>query len=417
MNDRPLEALIRRLMFPVGIISAAFWAAGTNLLADWWYVAHGISVGDVLFAVWFLLALDVPSMRRRFVAAAQTIREHLALMSLFMTLLIVSTAFNAFRFGAQWTDLLAILRLAYFVAIIVFTIDFVRQYGSWPIVLGFLAGVAALAGGRLYDAMSGGALISLFGLPLLKDPNVIGNMLGVGTFLASFGVLAGHVAVPLAFAVGFVVISAYTFSKGAWLMCGIGMLANFIALAIKFRLDRRGRLRLAAAVTVLSAGLAVLAYRNADTLTSLWSFKRLTTTDSETASYRYKFAIAGTYAMFDYPVFGLGFRNYGETLRLYPDVMPEPSENAHNLLIQIGAVAGLPALAVFLVLFWYPFPQLWRTFWITRHPIGGTLYAGVALLVFAVSGAVQLQIIAQPFFWFFTAIVRAWRVAGATDLT
>jgi O-antigen ligase len=412
MSEAHAETMVRRGMRPIGIVSAAFWAAGTNLLADRWYIAHGISIGDLLFAGWLMLALAVPSMRRRFAWAVRTIPEHLVLIGIFITLLLVSTAYNAFRFGMQWSDLFAILRLVYFVVIIVFTIVFVREYGSWPIVVGFLIGVTGLAVGRLNDAIVTGGH-ALFGVPLFRDPNVIGNMLGVGTFFASLGVLAGHLVLPLAFVVAFVVLSVFTFSKGTWLMVAIALLANFVALALRYPLSAKGVMKLTAACAAVVIVLGIPAYRNAETLTNLLSFKLFTTEDSETASYRYRFALAGTYAMLDHPVVGLGFRNYGATLHLYPDVMPEPSENAHNVFVQIGAVAGVPALAVFLLLFWYPFPQLIRILWARGHRLGGAAYVGLALLVFAASGSVQLQLMAQPFFWLFTGLVRAGRVVGA----
>jgi O-antigen ligase len=393
----------------IALLCAPFWAIGTNLLDQRWYVAHGISVGDVLFLGWFGLALMDARRRARIDEALRNLTEHTALVIGFIAWLLVSLAVNSFRYGAQWADVLAILRLGYFSAIVLFVVDHVRRHGFAAITLAFVAGVSVLTLERLDEAIRNNALV-IFGLPLLKDPNVIGNMLGVAVFFCSLGILAGHVLLSLALAIVLAAASMMTFSKGTWAIVLVGIAANLVALVFARPLDRRGKARAVLAAIAFLAVLGALAAVNIDRIQRLFDFKVESTATLGTVNYRYRFALAAMYAMGDHPFVGVGFRNYSVVERLYPEVMPEPSANAHNVFAQVAAIGGAPALVLWLLLFVYPFVDLWRIFQARGRPDIGALYTLLAFLVFLGSGSVQLQLMAQPFFWVFTGIVRGWRL-------
>jgi hypothetical protein len=329
------------------------------------------------------------------------------LMAVLAMLLLLSMQINAFRFGAQWSDLLAICRLFYFSAIVVFCVAFVRRFGPAALVFPFTIGIAWLAGERLYSAVMTGAKI-VFGLPLLKDPNVVGNMFGIGTFMCSILILRGWTKWPLILMTGFAIMSLMTFSKGAWLLVLLGIAANLTAVVMRNPLTARGVRNTLAALGAIVITLGALAYMDSERMTRLISFKLQSSDELSTVNFRYRFALAGAYAMGDHPLFGIGFRNYSIVEDLYPGVLPEPSENAHNVFAQVGAIGGAPALVVFLVLFLYPFVQLWKVVKRRYAVVGGIIYVALAAAVFFTSGAVQLQLMAQPFFWVFTGVVRGW---------
>jgi O-antigen ligase len=365
---------------------------------------HGLSVGDLIFLGWTAFTIADVRRRKRWALAFQSVIEHTTLLVSFALLLLVSVAVNAFRYGASWADFVPILRLFYFSLIVAFTASFVRKFGGSWLTLAFLTGIAWLALDQLHYSLTTGR--AMFGIPLLRDPNVVGNMLAVGVLVASIGIIAGRPLMYLPFAVAFAVMTVTTFSKGAWLMVALGLAANLVVLRVKFAPSPKGLRRLAVAMLLVIGTLGGFAYRDARELKALWELKKQTTEDNATVQNRYAFAVAGMQAMFDHPVFGVGYRNFIVTSRLYPDVLLEPSENAHNVFVEIGAVGGVPAVFVWLILFVYPFPQLWR---IVRDPqryITAPLYVALSALVFTVSGAVQLQLVAQPFFWFFTGLVR-----------
>jgi O-antigen ligase len=186
------------------------------------------------------------------------------------------------------------------------------------------------------------------------------------------------------------------------------LLANVVAWVTLFRRTRQSFVRFVPATVVLVAGVSWLAYQNAELITDLVNFKMETTAESETANYRYQFALAAIDAMADRPLLGLGFRNFPQVERLYPDVVPEPTENAHNAFLHFGAVGGVPALAVLLLMFAYPFIPLWRVVRAEFSRNFAAFYTPLVFSVLALSGSVQLQLVAQPFFWVFAGIVFGW---------
>jgi O-antigen ligase len=393
----------------IALLSALTWALGTNLLAEWYYPLRGIGWGDLLFSGWFVFALLNPERRQALALALWQARKYILLMLAFMTWLLLSATVNCYWFGAGPTDVLAIVRMLYYCAILLTAYLVVVQYDYTRLVWGFIAGVLILTLDRLVDAgISGPSSIIINSMIVIKDPNVVGNMMGMGVLFCTFAMLKGYVKSSLATALWLAIASLTTFSKGTWLMVLAGLLAGGIAWLIWLRKSGQSFVRYWPAVAVLVAALGWLIVANAELLIDLINFKLDTTVQAETAAYRFQFALAALYTMADHPLFGLGFRNYAQVERLYPDVVPEPTENAHNAFLHFGAVGGLPALALLLLLFAYPFMPLWRAL---RAETSWPLAAGYISLVFmimALSGSVQLQLVAQPFFWLFTGIVLGW---------
>lgn len=391
----------------IAFISAVAWGIGTNWLGQWFYPIRGISWGDLLFLGWFGFALLDRQRRRALSRALWEVRIQTLLMLTFVTLLLLATAINSYQFGASPTDLFAIVRLLYFSAIILFVYLLVCQDGYGWLLCGFLVGVTLLTLGRFYDAQVSGSVL-VKGVILLKDPNVIGNMIGMGVVFCSLGILAGYLRVSLGAALFFCVASVMTFSKGTWLMVIFGLAANAVACVMLFRRTRSSFATLVPATMVLVVGVAWLVYANLEVLSTLVDYKFETTSESETADYRYQFGLAALHTMVDHPLWGLGFRNFPEVERLYPTIIPEPTENAHNAFLQVGAVAGVPALLVLLALVAYPFFPLFRALRASFGPRLAWAYVVPVFSAFALSGSVQLQLIAQPFFWIFTGIACGW---------
>ena len=402
------EEKAERVSFYVGLVAAVFWGVGTNLLDRRWYLVHGISVGDIVFLGWLLWACTRPALAQQLVRAARSLVVPLGLTFVFVVWLLASVMRNVFRFGAEWSDLPAILRLFYFSAIMVFCAVHVRRFGLRPILTAFVLGIALLTVGRCIDALVDGQPM-VTSLPLLKDPNVIGNMLGIGVIMSSMLIFEGSIRTALALTAGLSVASAMTFSKGAWLMVLLGIAANGLALAMRVLLTRSGLRRAAVVTAALTLAVLLLGAYYATQLREVVALKFHTTYVDDSVGLRFRYALGGLYAMIDNPVFGVGFRNYYIVETQYPELRLPASDNAHNVFTHIAAVGGLPAFVIFLLLFIYPFLQLWRVVHRGTNALLALVYVTSAALVFFVSGAVQLQIVAQPFFWVYTGLVRGWR--------
>jgi O-antigen ligase len=396
-----------QITFYVGLIAALFWGFGTNLLDRRWYVIHGVSVGDLVFLGWIVWASARPSLMRQLVSAARSLVVPLGLMFLFAVWLLASVVVNVFRFGASWLDLFAILRLFYFSAIMVFCVAYVRRWGLRPLLTAFILGVVLLTVGRFVDVFAS-ARPMVTSLPLLKDPNVVGNMLGVAVLMSSMLIFEGSIRWALALTAGFSMASAMTFSKGAWLMVLFGVVANVVAILMRTLRTRSGLRRTALTTAGFFLTFVVLGAYYAVPLGEVIEMKFHTTTVDDSMGLRFRYALGGLYAMIDNPLFGVGFRNYYVVETMYPELVLPASDNAHNVFSQVGAAGGLPAFVLFLMLFTYPFLHLWRVVRRGNTPLLAVAYVTSSAVVFFLSGAVQLQIFAQPFFWVFTGLVRDW---------
>ena len=113
--------------------------------------------------------------------------------------------------------------------------------------------------------------------------------------------------------------------------------------------------------------------------------------------------------MIDYPMFGLGLNNFYVVKELYPSIVREQTDNAHNVFLQFAAVGGVMAFILLVLLFIAPFLQL-SFFFKTRmtSPLS-KIYLLLALLIFFLSGSTQLQLVYQPFFWVFTGLAFGMR--------
>ncbi len=394
----------------VAYISAITWAIGTNWLGEWYYPLRGISWLDILFFAWFLFALVDPKRRLALSAALWQLRTFVLLILVFTSWLLLSTVVNCYTWGAGPTDIFAIGRLIYYCAILLFACITVRQCGYGVLIAGFITGVGVLTLGRFYDAYTEGAsAVVLQYLIILKDPNVIGNMMGIGVLYCILGILNGYVKLSFLAALALAIASVTTFSKGTWLMILIGLLGCVVALLMTVRRSQISLMRFLP-VTIVLIGLAgVITYAYWDLLVDLFRLKMETTEENETAAYRYQFGLAAIYAMVDHPVFGLGFRNFPQVERLYPDVVPEPTENAHNAFLHFGAVGGIPALLLLVWLVAYPVAPLWRSLAAEYPRMLATVLTTLAVLILTLSGSVQLQLVAQPFFWLLAGIILSWR--------
>jgi O-antigen ligase len=88
--------------------------------------------------------------------------------------------------------------------------------------------------------------------------------------------------------------------------------------------------------------------------------------------------------------------------------VPEPTENAHNAFLHFGAVGGIPALLILIWLVVYPIAPLWRALAAEHARMLATMLTVFVVVILTLSGSVQLQLVAQPFFWLLTGIIFSW---------
>ncbi len=380
-------------------------AVGTCVVGARYYVLPGFSWVDVLLV---LAAVRVALSGRRAVLPTSRVMSWHVLATLALSFwLILSTAVNSFRFQTQVDDILPALKLVYLAICVVMIRRYTFMHGVRWLLIGCVAGVLFVAVQDLVLSER-----TVVGLPLLLNPNVTGALLGLGVWFAAFWLIFTRTFVTaLMAALMFAALSVTSFSKGAWLMCGFGLMIALVVVLSRRKIRLKPKYRFISAIVVLAALLqsAVVIRDNIDRLSALLSLKVESTIEGGSVNIRADFVKASVRAGFANPIFGLGYRNFYQMQWMYPDLRLPPLErldNAHNLFAQTLAVGGIPAFLLLGSVFMLPFATLrqkltWR---LTSAPAQAAVWA-LSLGVWFLYGSVQLQLTAQPIFWMFCGMV------------
>lgn len=388
-------------MYYLGIIIAFFWGVGPCFPYGWWYL-HGISAGDLIFLAHLPVFLLFGNGKEMLSLIYQ--RQQYVLVSvLFFLWMLMSLAINSLWLGASFLNLISVARSLYYLLIVFYVAVWVKRFGYPVILVSFLTGIL-FAGLVNYHDVSKQEWVHVLGLPVLWNPNVIGNMLGVGTFLTSFLVLARKFLFASIFLIAFPVMSILTYSKGTWIMVVFSLIANLMAFAFVKRLviKKRGKNLIGFAFIML---MGAVLYKF-DLIKDLIIFKIESTIDVGSVSDRFDYFVYSIAIMGNYPILGVGVGNFDQVCKYL--FMPDGIyENPHNAFLHILTSGGLPAIVLFLIIFIYPFILLYHS--LSLRGVSKALYVACGFMVFFISGNVQLQIWAQHFFWFVTGIVIGWK--------
>lgn len=401
------------IVFYLGFICSIFWSVGTNFdytpyIEPYWYIAHGVSMGELVFAFVLLLLLLDNIWRRRFQAALYKMKGFVQALLFLTIILLVSVGVNLFIYDGDIFDVLVCLKLIYFLLVAVFVHAYVKQYGLIAVILPFIIGMSFYALDQVYYGFSSPeAIMITSNFPMVRAPNVAGAIFGQAILLCSLAILHGGRNLYLIAMLFFIVASAFTFSKGAWLMSILGCMACLAALSLRYKSTVRSRKWTFLLTFLVATFLIYVVYDNYQTLNDMYQFKVQTTKDNATVDQRFDIALGGLYSMVENPLIGVGYRNYPVIAAIHPELRLEGAENAHNVFLQIGAVGGVIAFVLLIWLFIYPFKELSQV--IPLRTWAGKIYIGAVFVVMFLFASVQLQLIAQPVFWVFIGLISGWK--------
>ncbi len=396
---------------------------GTNFQGDWYYPIRGISLIDFVILAHFLFMLMSGSLRYPVGALRAETRTLCSLMLFLAGWLLLCTLMNSRRYSLEARDILAVLRLLYFVVIIQFASRLVERHGFLPLLAGYFVGALVM----FYQDFSTltDDNMSKAGIPVLGNPNVVGAQLGLVVYLCSLGVMLGKEKIFLPVALGFSALSITTFSKGTWILVAVGLGANVLALYMGERGGARLRRRVWPYLFAFVGAAVVTLSLYWETVTTILQFKLESTQDLGSFETRQSLLTAGLSAGLEHPLFGLGFGNFYKVIGLYPELpLPdlEREDNAHNLFGQIAAVGGIPALCALLAIMLFGFRLLYCALRdkVAANPFVKLAYVALSAVIFFLFASVQLQLIAQPSFWFYCAVLigwthSRWHAAAATE--
>jgi len=393
-------------------VLAGFWGIGQHLPEQQFYV-FGIGPGDLVFLAYCAIALALSWHRWIVIESLTALGAFVTLVISFVVLGLLSGTVNALRTGMAAQDLVETVRPLYYLLITAFTAAWVARYASGQLIIAFLTGVVVVALANLfYEAPSS---IRVMGFHTMYNPNMMANMLGIGTFFASLLVLDGRFRAATLLTALFAFLSLFTYSKGGWLMVTIGLAASltaFLGTALGRRTPRRS------SPGWMYAGIAALitaAVVVGPLIAALVRFKLQTTQFGDTAAegstiaQRWGYVIASVRMTMDHPLLGVGISNYETEYDRLRDLLGAsyfPTDNPHSAFLYVLACMGVPALGVFLSAVVLPVATLSRLVELKSLP--RATYIALAGTVFLLSGSVQLQLISQPFWWFFSGVVFGW---------
>lgn len=381
---------------------------GQNLPFEQLYV-HGVGAGDFLFlGLLTLQMLHAPS-REALIAEAGRLQTLFLLLLVFVTLTVLSSFANVPVWDIDGADLIEAIRPLYYFALIVFVSLSVRRYGL-SIVIAFLSGI--LVSGIVAYLFPSSEDVN--GFVMLWNPNVMGNMLAVGVLLVSLLIFEGRLGAATLFLFPFVVLSAFSYSKGTWIMVLLGLGACFVA----FRASGGVRTRRLGKNILVAGGLGflgVIAY-NFDVLYEMVSFKLSTTqfedsaAEGGTVAARWGFVRASVQLALENPLLGVGISNFETAYDSLQQVLGDDywaTDNPHSTWLYILACMGIPALIVFAGIVVVVLRQFYA-----RLPLkqgSCQLYISLVALLLFLSGAVLLHLLTQYFFWFMAGVAAGWK--------
>ena len=386
------------------LLTCFLWGIGQNLPSEV-LTFGGVGVGDVLFAGTLAFVLMVRTHREEFYQAIADLRAPLLFGLAFVLLEFLSLTVNGVSHGLELNDIVEVARQFYYLILMGFVAFAMRRYGL-SVVFAFqvgilVTGVVAYLNPRNED---------VFGSVMLWNPNVVGNMLAIGVVLSSILLLGGWIRTASTLMVANLLLAAFSFSKGAWLMCALGLVACYLAStgSLNKRLARQAKLVMGACM-LLIAGIAVQYY---EAVSLILEFKIETTQfdssagEGGTFAARLGFLEASIQMALANPVLGVGISNFETVYQTFErELGPDywETDNPHSAWLYILACMGFPALIAFILLFAWVFRRLSAAI-----PLVGwrrRLYVLATGAVFLLSGAVMLQLVTAYFFWFFAGVV------------
>jgi hypothetical protein len=372
-----------------------FFGGAAHALPPQLYIAEAIGPFDVLVLL-LLLHWLVLSPRR---ISPQARRQYL-LFYCFAAVAYIGEIGGAIVFGTgTLSSLLAPFRFLYYPTLFITLVPFLGSPLRLRILFsGYVLGVLAISAIAWIHSPDPGFF---FGLPVLDNPNVIGNFIGYAMICLGFAFMPRGLAVKGSALLALFVFAMFTFSKASWLLALGGMYLN----AMRFN---RWLLLLvivvaaAIAVSVLDLKLIFDMVSNAIDLKLSASVGDDTT--GGTLDMRIGFFQTSMYSLFDHP-FGVGLKNFWLLNRSYEDVLGSrffESESPHMALGYAAVQAGWIGIALLCVITYRVMTALFSLY---SAPSLGTRAALFGMILISI--LFQIEILTQPFIYLVLASAMA----------
>lgn len=364
-----------------------------------------LNYGDITFAMLAgLMMTTSPSFRSYLLHFVDRYRAFTLLMILLTALGVMSAFTNAIPRSLAFSDIFEVLRPGVYLFIAMTVSYFTRMGYVRVVVLCLPLGIIGASVDNMYRVLTGDeAAIAEILRPL--NPNVVGNMVSIAlVYLAiAFAVGAQFRATLLMF-LGMLLI-AFSYSKGAWLMglIGLGCFAGPYLHAARARvLGWRTRWLV---LSSLLAAMVVIAL-NTELISRMIEMKLAQSFTSEvnqsqsTVALRVGHMYSSLEIVSRNPVFGVGVTNWekeNDNNAYWLNDIYLWNDNPHNGFFYVLSGMGIPALFVFLALTIFPVTLLPKA--LGLRGLRRFVFASCLLLILLICGNVMLQLLSHYFLW------------------
>lgn len=388
------------------------WGMGQLVPFPQWYL-HGVTPADLLFLACAAFSVAFSeSFRRQLLSVVQLHQPYVVFVLGMMTALLVAIWANSHLYDVSPFYILSTLRSGYFLLLSLVVLVWARQGYSVGLCKAYLIGLfLAEAAVYLLTQDPSNSEATACRIPVLLNPNVAGNMLGVGIIMGTLLVLERRFLMAFILTPVFAWESIYSFSKGSWGMVFTGVLALMFAAWYVIKTmpagNTKDRARLHAGLFVAAlVGLAALSHEDISCFVS-WKLRSQATNGSiETRFGMLEDTL--TVAMSNPLGVGTGRYKYSSNgISLgdaYGFVGYSSQGNPHSAFLYVLANGGVTALAFFIAAVLYPFVLFWRG---ASRSVSLRLCLIFAAVTFVISGSFQLQLFSQYFFWIFAGFLLA----------
>lgn len=303
--------------------------------------------------------------------------------------------------GTSWSGVLAPFRFLYYPTLFITLSPLLRSPQRLRVLfMSYVSGVlllSVLAWIRSPDPSF------FFGLPVLYDPNIVGNFIGYAMICLGFAFMPRQILFRSSVLAGLFVFALFTFSKASWVLALLGLYVNAINI---------NRWHFALVVgCVLVASVFFVDWPHLVTLASDAIDLKLAASvgadgSGGTFNMRVGFFLSSIYSLVDYPL-GIGLRNFTFLNETYARLLGSnffETESPHTAVGFVAVQAGWLGLALLVVIF---YKVIDAVFLLYGSPSTGIRLALIGMLLTSIF--FQIEFLTQPFIYLVLAAAIARR--------
>ncbi len=396
------------------------FGVGKNLPGELLYW-QGIGLPDLVFLFLTLLTISDSKSSSSLKVVIQQTAPLVNAVLLMALLAAISQYVNIFSYGVKLRDFLEISKYLFCLSITLMTACWADQFGFW-IAKSFSVGVL-FSGFVAYLNplnMDAGGIVQIY------NPNVIGNLIAVSLVLGS--IEAMHVACLSNFILmsAGTCLSAFTFSKGTWLMVLFSNIAWIIAI-INLRYIQSGCREIGSIknklvkyypiiiIILMISGVYFLLRFYGETIQLVFEAKQNNTQilssaqEGGTVAARLGLILSALRIFSLNPIFGVGISNFEAANQAEAQFLGEfyyDDDNPNSAFFYVLSCMGIGAFICFVYIFKWSILAVRKTVLNCKMRVGSRTFLFLISITLFLGGNVQVEMLTSYYFWIVLGILN-----------